>query len=190
VDEAILVQNDPIDECAIEGRAQRGSRGKQGAIRRRLEERSHDAIAGSEPRDAFVYCQDFSGAVGQRNKIASRCVSEVRAGDDRLIPSVQRCGAKPNEHLAGPRSRIRTLHLPQLGNRLAPAGGNVCSHGLIGDLLYTFPGTHSAVMSLTFVVLSMLRSATSARSAATGDSDRLAQLMNFVASSSSVRRPG
>src|SRR4029450_1032888 len=57
-------------------------------------------------------------------------------------------------------------------------------------LLYTLPATPSAVMSLTFVVLSMLRSATSARSAATGDSDRLAQLMNFVASSSSVRRPG
>src|SRR4029453_17475028 len=57
-------------------------------------------------------------------------------------------------------------------------------------LLYTLPGTHSAVMSLTFVVLSMLRSARSPRSAPPGDSARLAQLMNFVASSSSVRRPG
>jgi hypothetical protein len=111
VDEAILVQNDPIDECAIEGRAQRGSRGKQGAIGRRLEERSHDAIAGSEPRDAFVYRQDFSGAVGQRNKIASRCVSEVCAGDDRLIPPVQRSRAEPNENLAGAWPRIWTFHL-------------------------------------------------------------------------------
>jgi hypothetical protein len=102
-----------------------------------LKERSHDTIAGSKPRDAFAYLSDLPGAVREWNKIAGRGLSEVRASDDCLIPSVQRCGAESNEYLAGPWSRIRTLHLTQLGDRLAPTWGNVSSHGLTEALRHT-----------------------------------------------------